>query len=99
MSAINEECTDPVGQECVLVPLGLTAAAAPADTDIHKRILGSGTATLNISNKKMRDIMKVVKALEDWSINNRCYSNNWKWKKKEKSVGFLWNLFGILSWY
>lgn len=84
MSAINEECTDPVGQECVLVPLVLTATAAPADRAIHKKILGYGTATLNISNKEMRDIMKVVKALEDWSINNRCYSNNWKWKERKK---------------
>ena len=34
----------------VLIPLGLTAAASAADTGIHKKILGSGTTTLIISN-------------------------------------------------
>ena len=36
----------------VLMPLGLTAAASAADAAIHKKILGSGTATLIISNEK-----------------------------------------------
>ena len=45
----------------VLVPLGLTAAGSTADAGI----LGSGTTTLIISNKGMRDIMKIVKSLED----------------------------------
>ena len=52
----------------VLVPLGLTAAAA-ADAEIHKKILGSGSdnnnTTLIISNDKMDDILKIVKSLED----------------------------------
>ena len=34
----------------VLIPLGLTAAASAADMGIHKKILGSGTTTLIISN-------------------------------------------------
>ena len=29
----------------VLIPLGLTATASPADVGIHKRILGSGNYT------------------------------------------------------
>ena len=33
----------------ILIPLGLTAAA---DAGIHKKILGSGTITLIISNSK-----------------------------------------------
>ena len=45
----------------VLVPLGLTAATSTTDTGI----LRSGTTTLIISNKGMRDIMKIVKSLED----------------------------------
>ena len=48
----------------VFIPLGLTAAAA-ADAGIHKKILGSGTTTLIISNDEMEDIMKIVKSLED----------------------------------
>ena len=49
----------------VLIPLGLTAAAA-ADARIRKKILGSGTATIIISNEndEMEDIMKMVISLE-----------------------------------
>ena len=43
-----------------LIPLGLTAAASAADAGIHKKILGSGTTTLIISNEEMNDIMKIV---------------------------------------
>ena len=50
----------------VLIPLGLTATASAADTGIHKKILGSGGhTTLNISNKDMDDLIKIVKLLED----------------------------------
>ena len=51
----------------VLIPLGLTAAAASAaDAGIHKKILGSGNnTTLIISNKDIDDIIKIVKSLED----------------------------------
>ena len=36
-----------------LIPLGLTAAAAAADTGIHKKILGSGNTTLIMPNDEM----------------------------------------------
>ena len=49
----------------VLIPLGLTAAASAADAGIHKKILGSGTTTLIISNDEMEDIIKIVKSHED----------------------------------
>ena len=39
----------------VLIPLGLTAAASAADAGIHKKILGSGTTTLIISNEEMNE--------------------------------------------
>ena len=48
--------------ESVLIPLGLTAAA---DAGIHKKILGSGNATLIISNNEMEDIIEIIKSLED----------------------------------
>ena len=48
-----------------LIPLGLTAAASVADTGIYKKILGSGTTTLIISNDEIEDIIKIVKPLED----------------------------------
>ena len=50
----------------VLIPLGLTAAAA--DVAIHKKMFGSGTATLIISNKEMNDTMKIVKSLEESNL-------------------------------
>ena len=49
----------------VLIPLGLTAAVSAADAEIHKKILGSGTTTLIISNDEMKDIIRIVKSLED----------------------------------
>ena len=53
----------------VLVPLGLTAAAASApDVGIHKKILGSGhnnNTTLTISNDEIEDVLKIVRSLED----------------------------------
>ena len=44
----------------VLIPLGLTAAASAEDAGIHKKILGSRTGTLIISNDEMEDIIKIV---------------------------------------
>ena len=49
----------------VIIPLGLTSVASAADPGIHKKILSSGTTTLRISNDEMKDIMKIVKSLED----------------------------------
>ena len=49
----------------VSIPLGLTAAASATDAAIHKKMFGSGTMTLIISNKEMSDTMKIVKYLEE----------------------------------
>ena len=48
--------------------LGLTAASSAIDAGIQKKIYGSGTTTLVISNGDMNDIMKIVQALEDSNI-------------------------------
>ena len=54
----------------VLIPLGLTEAAA-ADAGIHKKILGSGhNITLIISNDEMEDIIKIIRF---WFIVERSY--------------------------
>ena len=52
----------------VLMPLALTTATSAADAEIHKKVLRSRTATLIISNQKLRDVMKVVKSLKDSAI-------------------------------
>ena len=49
----------------VLIPLGLTAAAAATDASIHKKMFGSGNTTLIISNKEMNDIMKWLSHLKN----------------------------------
>ena len=52
----------------ILAPLGITAAASATDAEFQKKIHGSGTTTLIISNEKMNHIMKIVRALEDSNI-------------------------------
>ena len=52
----------------ILAPLGITAAASAIDTGLQKKIHGSGTTTLIISNEEMNGIMKIVQALEDSNI-------------------------------
>ena len=49
----------------VLIPLGLTATASATDAGIHKKILGSGTTTLIISNDAMENIIKKIKSLKN----------------------------------
>ena len=52
----------------ILGLLGITADASAIDAGIDKKIHGSRTTTLIISNKDMIDIMKIVQALEDSNI-------------------------------
>ena len=81
----------------VLIPLGLTAATSAADTRIQKKILGSGTTTLIISNEEMNDIMKIVQALEDSNILLKGVTKTIKNITKEQKGGFLSMLLGTLG--
>ena len=56
----------------ILIPLQITAAAAAADTEIHKKTLGSAMITLIISNEGMEDIMKIAKSLEESVFFIKC---------------------------
>ena len=49
----------------ILAPLGITAAASVIDAGVQKKIHGSGTTTLIISNVEMNYKIKIVQALED----------------------------------
>ena len=40
--------------------LGITTAASAIDAGIQKKIHGSGTTALIISNEEMNDILKIV---------------------------------------
>ena len=47
--------------------MGLIAADSAPDAGIHK-FLGSRATTLIVSNKEMRDTMKIVECLEDSAV-------------------------------
>ena len=72
----------------VLIPLGLTAAAAATDAAIHKKMIGSGFTTLIISNEEMNDIMKIVKSLEESGLSIKGVSEQLKMKQKNKKEDF-----------
>ena len=80
----------------VLIPLGLTAAASAADAGIHKKILGSGTTTLIISNDEMKDIIRIVKSLEDSGLLLKGVSETIQNEAKGRK-GFLSTLLGALD--
>ena len=80
----------------VLAPLGITAAASGVDTEIQKKMHGSGTTTLIISNEEMNDIMKPVQALEDSNILLKRVTKTIKNETKEQK-GFLNMLLGTLG--
>ena len=48
-----------------LIPLGVTAAISAKDPAIHKKMFGSGTTTLIISNEEMNDVMEIVSLLNN----------------------------------
>ena len=88
----------------VLITLGLTAAASAADAGIHKKILGSGkhkqnnnTTTLIISNDEMKDIIEIVKSLEDSGLSLKGVSETIENDSKEQKGWFLSMLLGTLG--
>ena len=81
----------------VLAPLGVTAAASAIDAGIQKKIHGSGTTTLVISNEEMNDVVKIVQALEDSNILLKEITKTIKNETKEQKGRFLSMLLGTLG--
>ena len=84
----------------VIKPFGmlwLTAAASATDAAINKKILGSGTTTLIISNDEIDEILKIVKSLEYSRVSLKGVSETIKNEAKEKKGGFLIMLLGTLG--
>ena len=94
----------------MLIPLGLTVAASAADTEPHKRILGSGhhhhsfspshndnNKILTISNDEMQDFIKIVKSLEGWGLLFKGVSKTIEIKATGKPERFLSMLLGTLG--
>ena len=78
----------PLAQK-VLPSLGLTAAMSAIDAGIQKKIDGSGTTTLIISNEEMNDIMKIAQALQDSNTVLKELLKHLKMKQKNKKEHFL----------
>ena len=81
----------------VLIPLGLTAAASETDAAIQKKMFGSGTTILIISNEQINDIMKIIKSLEESGLLIKGASKTIRNEAKEHKEGFLSMLLGTLG--
>ena len=62
----------------VLIPLRLAAAASAADGAIHEKRFRSGFTTLLIFNEEMKDIMKIVKSLNNSGLWINVLAKQWK---------------------
>ena len=80
----------------VLVPLGITGAASAIDTGIQKKIHGSGTTNLIMSNIEMIGIIKIIQTLEDSNILLKGVTKTFKNETKEQKGGFSSMLLGTL---
>ena len=77
----------------ILVPLGIRAVTSANDAGIQKKIHGSGTTTLIISNEEINDILKIV-ALEDSNILLKGVTKAMKNETQEQKGRFLEMLLG-----
>ena len=80
----------------VLAPLGLKAAMSAIDGSIQKKIHGSGIKLI-IEQEDMKDIMKIIKSLENSGILLKGVSKTIKNETKEQKGGFLSMLLGTLG--
>ena len=80
----------------VLAPLGLTAAMSAIDGSIQKKIHGSGVKLI-IEQEDMKDIMKIIRALENSGILLKGVSKAIENETKEERGGFLSMLLGTLG--
>ena len=81
----------------VLAPLGISAAMSAIDGSIKKKMFGSGTTTLIISNGEMDDILKIVKSLENSGLLLKGVSETIQHEPEEQRGGFLSMLLRTLG--
>ena len=86
------------------MPLGLTTAPSAADARIHKKILGldkhkqnNNATTLTISNDEMKDIIKIVKYLENSGLLLEGVRETIQNEAKEQKGGYLSLFLGTLG--
>ena len=80
----------------VLAPIGLTAAMSTIDGSIQKKIHGSGVKLI-IEEEDMKDIMKIIEALENSGILLKGVTKTIENETKEQRGGFLCMLLGTLG--
>ena len=80
----------------ILIPIELKAAAA-ADGRIHKIVLRSRTTALVISNEETKDIMELVKSLDNSGLLTKGITQTIKNETKEQTGGFLGMSLGTLA--
>ena len=80
----------------ILIPIELKVAAA-ADGGIHKIVLRSRTTALVISNEETKDIMELVKSLDNSGLLIKGITQTIKNETKEQRDGFLGMSLGTLA--
>ena len=66
---------------------GVKVSTSATDASLQKKIYGSGMTTLIIAKEEMKDIMEIVKYLQESGLLNR--------KRKNEKVDFLAFYFSI----
>ena len=79
-----------------LIPLRSSAGMSAADATIQKKIYGSGTTALIISNEEIEDMMKIVKSLEESALLMKGISEIVKNEAQKQKDRFLPMLLWIL---
>ena len=78
----------------ILIPLGLTAAAAATDSAFHETFFGSSFTKLIISNKQTNDITKIVNSLqESWFLIKGVSEQHEAKEQKEECLSMLLGTF------
>ena len=72
-----------------LALLQITAAASAIDAGIQKKVHGSRTTALIISNEEMNEILKIVQALGDSNILLKRITKTINTETKEENEEFL----------
>ena len=89
----------------VLIPLSLSSGMSAADAAIQKKIYGSShplnvasrTAALIISNAEIKDIMKIIRSLEEPRLLRKGISETNKNEAKEQETELLSMSLQILA--
>ena len=94
----NEICT-PLATlaQSVLLEFGLSSAMLAADTVIQKKIYGTTTRALIISNEELEDIIKIVKLHEESGWILKRISETVKNEANKQKVRFLSMLLGTIA--